>query len=230
MNTIEKTLRVEIDKNELDVLNKAKGLVEFESFIIENNEQSIHSTNLLKLIKVESKELEEKRKSLTQPLNDTMKKINEMYKPTITLLKDAEGTIKQSLITFMERLEAMRLKEEAIAIAKAEALEDKRIKNLQDRAKTASEKGNDKMAEKLNAQAENVHVPIVVKSSEFEKQKGISTVERWKAEVIDKSKIPLNYMIVDIAMLNKIAIATKGTLEISGVKFYKESSMSVRIA
>ena len=231
MEKIQETLKVVVNDKDLTVLKQSQDrALECKTFVIENNEQNTNSIELLKTIKLEGKDLEERRLVLTKPLNDTLKKINGMFQPNIKSLKAIEGTVKNASLAFMEKMEAIQLAEQAKAEAKAQALEDKRIQKLNERAAKASAKGNDLMAEKLKVQAENVYVPVVVKSTQVEQQKGISTSKKWKAEVIDKSKLPLNYLIVDQAMLNKIAIATKGTLEIPGVKFYPESVMSVRTA
>lgn len=57
---------------------------------------------------------------------------------------------------------------------------------------------------------------------------GISKVEMWKVKITDETLVPREYLIVDIQKLNALARATKGTLEIPGVEFYKENQIRVR--
>jgi len=47
---------------------------------------------------------------------------------------------------------------------------------------------------------------------------GISVIDNWKAEIDDKSEIPLEYMTPDMKKLNKVASAMKEELNIPGVK------------
>lgn len=60
------------------------------------------------------------------------------------------------------------------------------------------------------------------------KAAGVSMRETWVAKVTDKSKVPLEYMEVNISALNAVAKATKGKLNIPGVEFVKEVISSVR--
>lgn len=60
------------------------------------------------------------------------------------------------------------------------------------------------------------------------KAAGVSMREVWEAVVTDKSKVPLEYMEVNLSALNSIARATKGTLNIPGVQFVKKTVSSVR--
>lgn len=60
------------------------------------------------------------------------------------------------------------------------------------------------------------------------KAAGVSMREVWEAVVTDKSKVPLEYMEVNMSALNAIAKATKGILNIPGVQFVKKTVSSVR--
>ena len=60
------------------------------------------------------------------------------------------------------------------------------------------------------------------------KAAGVSVREVWEAVVTDKTKVPLEYMEVNMSALNSIARATKGSLNIPGVQFVKKTALSVR--
>ena len=60
------------------------------------------------------------------------------------------------------------------------------------------------------------------------KVKGTAMREVWKAVVEDVTKVPREYMIVNQAMLDKMAQATKGAVPIPGVRFEKTYINSTR--
>lgn len=60
------------------------------------------------------------------------------------------------------------------------------------------------------------------------KAAGVAMRETWVAKVIDKSKVPLEYMEVNMSALNAVAKATKGKISIPGVEFEKQVVSSVR--
>lgn len=60
------------------------------------------------------------------------------------------------------------------------------------------------------------------------KAAGVSMRETWIAKVVDESKIPREYLTVNMTALNAVAKATKGAVKIPGVEFVKEIVSSVR--
>ena len=58
------------------------------------------------------------------------------------------------------------------------------------------------------------------------KMEGAALVDRWRAVIIDKSIMPIEWLEPKIAELNKLATATKGASPIPGVEFVKETGMS----
>ena len=59
------------------------------------------------------------------------------------------------------------------------------------------------------------------------KIKGISSSEVWKYEVIDIDQIPRTYLMLDDTKVGQVVRATKGTLQIPGIRIYSERSVSV---
>lgn len=60
------------------------------------------------------------------------------------------------------------------------------------------------------------------------KAAGVTMRKVWEAVVTDKSKVPLEYMEVNMSALNAIAKATKGSINIPGVEFVEKLASSVR--
>ena len=60
------------------------------------------------------------------------------------------------------------------------------------------------------------------------KEKGHSFRDDWKCRVVDPDKVPQEYWIIDLKKIESVVKATKGTLQISGVKIWKEEIEVVR--
>ena len=79
---------------------------------------------------------------------------------------------------------------------------------------------------KIDKEAEKTGMPTV--KLEVEKVKGQVARDAWYANVVEKSKIPLEYLEPNMQMLNGIARATKAPSKIPGVEFKKEISVTTR--
>ncbi|MBU0579483.1 hypothetical protein KJ628_05975, partial [Patescibacteria group bacterium] len=90
-------------------------------------------------------------------------------------------------------------------------------------ARKAQEKADQRALE-----AETVEVSIVPVIAQPQAPKGASYREQWSAEVVDISLVPREYMIPNQSALDKIAMATKGTIAILGVRFLSKTVMSSR--
>lgn len=75
-------------------------------------------------------------------------------------------------------------------------------------------------------QAQAVIAPVVHVQSSSPAVKGIATKKVWKYRIVDASKVPFEYMMVDDSKLSAFARAMKGTVPIAGVEFYSEDSLS----
>lgn len=127
-----------------------------------------------------------------------------------------EQEIRQKMTAYSEA-EQRRIAAEA----------ERKRKEAEEKAKFAMEAeaaGETEMAQEATIMAalEQSSVTVAPKAA------GISMREVWEAVVTDKSKVPLEYMEVNLSALNSIARATKGTLNIPGIQFVKKNVLSVR--
>src|SRR5262249_35178220 len=98
------------------------------SVIIMTRQDLSEATDLVKLIKVRAKEIEEERVSIVKPFNDGVKQINARFKAMLGPLEEAEADIKGKMLVFQKEEER-----------KAEA-ERKRLEELQrERERKAAE-------------------------------------------------------------------------------------------
>ena len=163
------------------------------------------------------------KKEIKAKFADPKKKAAEAHKSICALENELlakvtmrENEIRQKMTVYYEA-EQRRIAAEAERKRK-EAEEMARL------AMEAEEQGDTETAAEAIAIAalEESTVTVAPKAA------GVSMREVWEAVVTDKSKVPLEYMEVNLSALNSIARATKGTLNIPGVQFVKKTVSSVR--
>lgn len=209
----------------------------------------------LKKIKALQKEVEEKRTSITGPLNQAIKAVNDLFRAPKEYLDRAEATLKKSMVAYTT--EKQRIAEEERSKAEAElkrlaeeermALEAARI--AEQEAHAAAMAGDQELAEKsMNearnalSQADRVAMSaniMAVSSAEPElKVSGISARVTYRAEVTDMMALvnavaqgtaPIECLQVDTKFLGQMARAFKKSGQIyPGVQSIEERSISAR--
>lgn len=150
--------------------------------------------NLLKakLDFVESKEYE-----FTVPLNQTLKKIRDVFRPVKSLI--AEGILHCN-----EQLSQYE------ADLKAQETEAQRLLDEQAEAEFNEQMANDKPA---------LPVPVSQHITIDRKVDGLSMIPHWEVEIVDIDKVPRFYLLPNMSLLNKVANKYKGEGEIPGTKF-----------
>ncbi len=219
---IQTTEAIRANEDAITLFNQAK-----EVAITTQPEYDIAGT-LLQKIKGREKEIESKRKEITRPLDVAKKAVMDLFRAPLEKLGIAEGNIKPGMVTFDEKQEKIRREHQEKLDRQAKVEEDRKKKDLEKRAKKAEENGKAEKAEELREQKEATHIEAPLVAPRIEKPKGISYITRWSAEVIDKSKLPLEYLEPNYSMLNKLAQATKGKIPIAGVKFNSEKIVASR--
>lgn len=123
-----------------------------------------------------------------------------------------------------EREELEKKAREAKSAKERASLEAEAKKKAAEEAK-AAEKAQERASE-----AANVQVEAAVVETEAPKATGQGIKELWYAEVVDETKIPREYLMPNMEMLNKQAKATKNKKEIPGVVFKMKKIVSGRSA
>jgi hypothetical protein len=139
------------------------------------------------------------------------------------LKKEAEHRVWQAEQEKIKaEAEAKRIAEEAMrkaAIAEAKGDTEKADKILEKAAVQET-----KMAEKIETASVAASVPIPARAQTF----GISTREDWDIELIDISQVPREYLMFDEVKARKVVRASKGAVQITGVKNIKKTIVSQR--
>ncbi len=135
--------------------------------------------------------------------DEHLKPVLEAQKRLNSLLADWQEKVEAEARKKMaEELERRRKEEEEKRLAEAEML---------------AKNGFQDIAEK------KLEEPIVVSVNiEAPKTEGVNFAEIWDFEIIDIREIPREYLTPDYAKIRAMVRATKGTLEIPGVKIFKK--------
>lgn len=169
--------------------------------------------------------LKSKMKQVTEFFADSKKKASEAHKAIcanesalLNPLKDAEMQIKQKMGKYLACEEEKRRAEEERQRKEAE--------KMMALAAEATACGDDSMAEEATMEAalQSVKVAYAPKAA------GISSRKTWKFRIVDKTKVPAEFMIVNEAAISGFcrSFKDKPTIEIPGIEFYSENVISAR--
>lgn len=195
-----------------DLPNRAKLIV------INNNDTLTIANGFLGAIKTMRKEIDD-------TFNPIIKKAFTAHKEAVAQKKryekpliDAEKSVKLKIASYMREQEEIRRKKEEEA-RKAE--EERQL--MEKHAQILSDAGRHDAAEdaKKSIPAQKEYVP-----HEVPKLQGTGIRRIWKWRVVDESKIPREYLVVDSAKITRLVKSTKGQIRIPGIEIYSEDSVS----
>ncbi len=210
-----------------------------EAIDIEDDESLATVGDLVKFASIAKRKLEDKRKSLVDPLNKVVKDINALFKPTrekITALIAAA----QSKMNEYARIQTAIKDAEAAVIREEAAAEEREAKELADRLLAAAGEDAAPTAAAVIEVAEK-NVAIAAKPAKIKVARGetstVSMREDWTAHVLDlkllalavgEGKLPLDCIQASQSALNIISRETKKNREEHGVKFFAKTTAIVR--
>lgn len=212
------------------IKNVSTFLEEIKFSKINNIETAEKVRDVVKKVKQKEKEIKATEKAITAPLNLAKKNIKDLFRPVLTKIEGLIKEGKEELLIFTEEQERIRqleiIKLEKIQREKEEEQEKIRqleIAELEKLQKKEVNKKEKEKQEKLIEELKSTPAPVedVVVVIPEKKTAGFSIVTRWKYKVSDFSKLPDKYKIENSKMLQSIATATKGTIDIPGVEFFK---------
>ena len=230
------------------------------TYAVTTAEQYQHGAEDLKRVKAAQKKLEETRTSLTKPINESLRRLNDFFRAPTDRLAAIERTIKTALTRFADEQERLRREEQRRAEEAARRERERLAEQAREAERKAREKaeaerkaaeeaaaaGRAEEAAKLQARAaateakaaERVEaietraaaVVAPIISREAPKVAGVATREVWKFTVTDPALVPREYCVVDEARIRKVVAALKGDTTIPGVRVYAEKSIAAGAA
>lgn len=186
------------------------------------------AAEMLGEIKGRAKDMDALRRSMTRPLDDSKKRIMDLFRPIAEQLGEAEQHIKGAMIEW-NRQEERRLTQER-------ATADAERQRLADEATRAMEEG--RHLDGLIAAEDSLTVPEPPKAPA--RAAGTSKQKLWRAEVVDLQALvlaiatgdaPISLIKPDQSAIDALARATKQEgVVFPGVRFWSEVSMRARAA
>lgn len=212
--------------------------VEVQGVKINTPEEAQLAVNQTREIKALAKQIEDYRKSITDPMRAKITAIMDTFRPATDFLDKVEKVLKASITTFdqeqrriaaeaekeRQRLEQVERDRQAALAPKAEEL-------LQ-QAEEAAQAGDTAKAEELEQQAMAVQeiaapisVPVPVAP---DKIRGAATRKVWKCRVVNAALVPDQFKIVNEKALDAYAKSMKESASLPGCEFYSEDSLAIR--
>jgi len=190
-------------------------LINNNKVIIKDANTDAQACELGKKVNGELKRLDELKKSLTDPLNQSLKRIRGLFAPAEEAGEKYLRAIKDAHNAFVLE-EQRKAREEEARLAD---LAKKEAERLKEEAKDAEFAGNTQEALELEQQAEQTETLVPTVAANVQKVAAVAMKTYWSAEVSDLSLVPREFMVVDMVKLNALAKATKGVSTIPGVRF-----------
>lgn len=195
-------------------------------------EMAVSAGEDLRAVKALAKQVDEKRLTITRPINDGLKEVNALFKPAKNWLAEAEQILKAKILAFQNEQE--RIARELQAKVDEEARKER--EKLEKKAAKAEAKGKEDKAEELREEAETRVAPMI--TSAAPKLEGIATRKTWKVKVTDKQAL-LKHIVhvrpdllplvkIDLSGLNAQARSLKGELVLPGLEVSEEVSLAAR--
>ena len=217
------TIEEQLEKSGAAAVQTAK------AFMITSQDDYEQGAKYLTGIKTRMKQITEYWKPAKEAADKAHKQLVAKEKQMIEPLKEAEGIIKRKMLNHQQAVERARREAEA----EARRRQEEEAQRLLEQAVQAEEKGDDQQAAINMAMAEMVSEMPAAPVIQTPTAQGTSIRKTWKAKVVDEKLVPayfngMELRTINMAVLNSLAKTTKGTMQIPGIQFYEDSSLSVR--
>jgi glucan-binding YG repeat protein len=207
----------------------------FDNYIVSTQDTYAKAGEDLLEIKSKIKELDELRKSLTKPLDESKKRIMDFFKKPLDVLENARVAVDNAARGWWNEQERLRQAEErrlAEIQRKADEELERQARETEEKAsklKTAKAQEAAKVkAQELREKATATEAIAPVVESKVEAVSGMTMRDNWKFRILDVNLIPREFMIPDEKLINRLASATRGQQKIAGVEFYNEKTIVSR--
>jgi len=163
------------------------------------------------------------RKNIVAEFADTKKAAAEAHKRVCALEKKFLDPVDQRITAFKNATTRWYAAEQA----RIRAEEERKRREAEEAARLAAEAeqaGEEELALEAVAEAAAAEASVTV----MPKVKGTSMREIYRAVVVDINELPREYMIPNQAALDRVVQATKGAIQIPGVRIEKSYINSTR--
>lgn len=199
----------ELETKALSLRDQAKGIV------VKDDSQFTVAGDFLKGVLALKKEILGTFKPIVEAAHKAHKAAKDAENRAVAPVEEAERIIKCSLSGYQLEQERARrrLEEEEKARAKAEE------EAIMAAANELAEGGEYAAAQAVVREVFDIKPPEVIATP---KQEGISFRDNWRFQIVDKSLIPPEYLIVDEKAIGGVVRAMKDKTNIPGIRVFSE--------
>lgn len=219
------------DETKQEISSLAELATQSRELTISDQSTYQRAADLLSDIKSRGKELEKKRKAITEPMDAAKKSTMDLFRPAVDAIEGFEKLIKQKMADFVREQE--RLQREAEARAADERRKEQ--EKLQREAEKLRAKGKEEQAAAVELQAVTaVSAPAPTMQAVAS---GAHHRKVWKAQLVDKmalikavaeGRASAELLDYNESVGNKLAVALKSSLHIDGIEAFEDISIAAR--
>lgn len=145
-------------------------------------------------------------------------------KATVQPLLDAEAIYKTNISKWVQEQERIRLE------AQRKADEEARKREEEARLALAIEAEQNGASKETTEEILNMPIQMVAPTvaPTFNQAEGVSTRKYWKWRLVDESRIPRNFLMVDEKKINAIVRSMGPKAGIPGIEVYRDTGITVR--
>jgi hypothetical protein len=193
---------------------------------IKNHDEYVSAANLLKQVKAKFEEVEQKRLSITRPMDLSKQRIMDFFRGPVNKLKEAEQAIKQSMVAWQSEVARIAKIAQDKIDADAKAKADAEKAALEAQAVKLVQAGKVDQAADLVAASEQIEANPVQLTVVQPRIADIRTFETWGYEIVDASLVPREFLCIDEKKLGQHARATKGMVPVAGIRFISKKGIA----
>lgn len=212
--------------------------VDIQGVRINTPEEAQSAVDQTRQIKTLAKQIEDYRKSITDPKRAEIEAIMDAFRPAKEFLEKVEKAIKGSLTLFDQEqrriaaeAEKERLRQQQVERDR-QAAEQRNAEALLAQADEAAAAGDTAAAEALEEQAmalQEVATPISVPMPVVAtKVRGAAVRKKWKCRVVNPREVPPEYQMPNQQMLDAYAESFKENAKLAGCEFYCDETVAIR--
>jgi hypothetical protein len=219
---------IAVEEEELQVHQESMALAELtqsESKTLKVLDDASCSLASEFLVNIQSrmKQIKAKWFKLIDPIHQAHKRLCEARDNCLQPFEDVSTSLRSELTMYRAEAEKRRRVEQEAAEAELRRRLEEANKQ---RARDAEAFGTKE--ESVKVMAAPIVVPTIILPPAIPKTNGVSFRTVWKHRVVDESKIPREFLLVDVSKLTKYATAMKEGAKVDGVEFYPEQVLTAR--
>jgi hypothetical protein len=200
-------------------------------YLIDSQEMYELGAEELKEFKRIEEDLDARRRSITDPINQGLRNANALFNPVIQRVQEASRILRGRMVEWSNKERARIAAENAER--ERQAREERQ--RMEAAARAAADAGREEEAFAMQQTAQLMTAPA--RATTAPKVGGVSTRSNWKAECVDLAQLVawvvehpdnLNMLQANPAALTAMAKAQKDKMKVPGVRTWNDAGMTVR--